>query len=159
MHQAPALAFQVGRSRVHAYLLIALAGMGALTGALWLHPFDEAGWPQALFWSTFLLLLAVAFRQWLRWPSGELVWDGLVWHWQGTGPWAAEKGQGALRHHLDWQTGLLLSLQPEACPRIWLWAQRSDDALRWAALRRAVFAPTRLAESTPNDDAGQAINP
>ena len=156
MHQAPALAFEVARSRVHGYLLIALAGLGALTGAAWLHPFDAAGWRQALFLVTFLFFLVIATRQWLSWPSGELVWDGLVWHWQGTGPWAAERGQGTLRHHLDWQSGLLLSLQPEAGERVWLWAQRGDDGPQWAALRRAVFAPVRWGESSPNVDAGPA---
>ena len=159
MHQAPALAFQVRRSRAHGYLLLALAGSGALTGVLWLHPFEAAGWRQALFLSTFLFLLSIAFRQWLRWPSGELVWDGLAWHWQGKGPWVADKGQGALRCHLDWQSGLLLSLQAEAGPRIWLWAQRGDDSLNWTALRRAVFAPPRLVELTPNVGAGKAATP
>ena len=156
MHQAPALAFQVGRSRIHGYLLIALASLGVLTGISWLNPLDAAGWRQALFFITFLIALAIAVRQWLRWPSGELVWDGLVWQWQGKGPWGADKGQGALRHHLDWQAGLLLSLQPEAGPRIWLWAQRGDDSLHWAALRRAVFAPPRLVELNTNGDASQA---
>ncbi len=157
MHQAPVLAFQVGRSRVHGYLLIASAGLGAVTAALWLHPLDAAGWRQALFLITFLFFLAIAFRQWLRWPKGQLVWDGSVWHWQGKGPWAAEQCQGTLRRHLDWQSDLLLSLQPEAGRRIWLWAQRCDDALQWAALRRAVFAPARSVQPTPNGDVGQAL--
>ena len=69
MHQAPALAFEVARSRVHGYLLIALAGLGALTGAAWLHPFDAAGWRQALFLVTFLFFLVIATRQWLRWRA------------------------------------------------------------------------------------------
>ena len=56
------------------------------------------------------------------------------------------------------QVGLLLSLQPDSGKRIWLWAQFCDDAQQWAALRRAVYAPARSAEPTPNDDAGQAVN-
>ena len=158
MHQAPALAFQVGRSPVHGYLLIGLAGISSMTGVLWLLPIDDAGWRQALFFVSLLLVLGIAVRQWQRWPSGELVWDGAVWRWQGTGLWATEQYHGLLRPQLDWQAGLLLSLQPDSGKRIWLWAQCCDDAQQWAALRRAVFAPARSAEPTPNDDAGQAVN-
>jgi len=157
MHQAPALAFQVGRSRIHGYLLIALASLGVLTGISWLNPLDAAGWRQALFLITFLIALAIAVRQWLRWPSGELVWDGLVWRWRGRALWAVEQSQGVLQHHLDWQSGLLLSLRSETGKRIWLWAQRGDNTQQWAALRRAVFAPARWAEPAPYGDAGQAV--
>ena len=158
MHQAPALAFQVGRSAVHGYLLIGLAGVSLMTGVLWLLPIDDAGWRQALFFVSWLLVLGIAVRQWQHWPSGELIWDGAAWRWQGTGLWATEQCHGLLRPQLDWQVGLLLSLQPDSGKRIWLWAQCCDDAQQWAALRRAVFAPVRSAEPTPNDDAGQAVN-
>jgi FtsH-binding integral membrane protein len=76
MHQAPALAFQVGRSRIHGYLLIALASLGVLTGISWLNPLDAAGWRQALFFITFLIALAIAVRQWLRWP---MAWPSVAW--------------------------------------------------------------------------------
>ena len=159
MHEAPALAFQVGRSRAHGFLLILLAGLGLLAGVSWLYPLDAVGWRQALFGITFLILLVIAVRQWLHWPSGELMWDGHVWRWRGMSQWAMDRVQGALQHHLDWQTGLLLSLRSESGKRIWLWAERGDDSQQWEVLRRAVFAPRRLTEPTSDSDAGQALLP
>lgn len=87
------------------------------------------------------------------------MWDGHVWRWRGMSQWAMDRVQGALQHHLDWQTGLLLSLRSESGKRIWLWAERGDDSQQWEVLRRAVFAPRRLTEPTSDSDAGQALLP
>ncbi len=137
MHSAPAVRYPVGRSRWHGLLLLGLSGLGLLTFILWTLSLDIPGWRQGLFVLLFVPAVALAWRQWWRWPSGVLVWDGSIWHWLG--PTRARTG--ILRPHVDVQFGMLLSLR-EGTGRVqWVWAQRGVDHWHWLDLRRAVYAP------------------
>ncbi len=137
MHSAPAVRYPVGRSRWHGLLLLGLSGLGLLTFILWTLSLDIPGWRQGLFVLLFVPAVALAWRQWWRWPSGVLVWDGSIWHWLG--PTRARTG--ILRPHVDVQFGLLLSLRDGPGRVQWVWAQRGVDHWHWLDLRRAVYAP------------------
>ena len=137
MHSAPAVRYPVGRSRWHGLLLLGLSGLGLLAFILWTLSFDTPSWRQGLFVLLFVPAVALAWRQWWRWPSGVLVWDGSIWHWLG--PTRARTG--ILRPHVDVQFGLLLSLRDGPGRVQWVWAQRGVDHWHWLDLRRAVYAP------------------
>jgi len=137
MHSAPAVRYSVGRSRWHGLLLLGLSGVGLLAFILWTLSFDPPGWRQGLFVLLFVPAVALAWRQWWRWPSGVLVWDGSIWHWLGP----ARARTGILRPHVDVQFGLLLSLRDGPGRVQWVWAQRGVDHWHWLDLRRAVYAP------------------
>ena len=137
MHSAPAVRYPVGRSSWHGLLLLGLSGLGLLTFILWTLSLDTLVWRQGLFVLLFVPAVALAWRQWWRWPSGVLVWDGSIWHWLG--PTRARTG--ILRPHVDVQFGLLLSLRDGPGRVQWVWAQRGVDHWHWLDLRRAVYAP------------------
>lgn len=140
MHSAPAVSYPVGRSRFHGGLLLLITLTGLLVGLLWLAQADLAGWRQALFAITLLVLSLVATRAWLNAPRGQLEWDGLVWRWtrDKTSVYAD------LRVHFDFQVFLVLSLSsPSRHARIWLWPERHACVAQWDALRRAVFSQVK----------------
>ncbi|OYT91172.1 MAG: hypothetical protein CFE43_14500 [Burkholderiales bacterium PBB3] len=67
----------------------------------------------------------------------HLHWDGAQWQWSGFAVSAC-----TLQQHLDFQTLMLVSLHHPSGPPVWLWLQRSAQALQWLALRRAVVHAT-----------------
>ena len=70
-------------------------------------------------------------------PNGNLHWNGAQWQWSGFAD-----GACVLQRHLDFQTGILVSLHAPKAQPVWLWLQRSQDPYQWLALRRAVVHTT-----------------
>jgi hypothetical protein len=147
MHNAPTVSYPVGRSHFQAGLLAFLIFMGLSVVLVWS---VEAvwGWRQGLLGLALGLSAVLAYQEWQRTPQGTLAWDGDIWHFT--------RGQhtvaGRVAVHLDFQFIVLLSLAPTKGPRLWLWAERSRDALLWVALRRAVFSrPVDSPAQTPDE--------
>lgn len=136
MHSAPAVSYPVGRSRFQGWL-IGLTGLGGvLLVLLWTNVADTVGWRQWLLGITVLGSCYLAGAVWWHSSSGSLRWDGQAWSWQ----MANASTSGMLTVHLDLQFVLLLSLRPSPDTRIWLWPERRSQAVRWNALRQAVFS-------------------
>jgi toxin CptA len=136
MHSAPAVSFPVGRSRFQGWLVGSIGLAGMITGLLWHHQSDTAGWRLWLYSIGLVGTCVAAAEAWRRSPRGSLRWDGQTWCWTGHG----RSATGVLTVHLDFQFGLLLSLRPETGARIWLWPERRAEVALWKALRRAAFA-------------------
>ena len=136
MHSAPAVSYPVGRSFFQGGLIGGAVLVGAVSGILWWLQADSVDWRHGLMLASLLLCCVLAGLSWLRSPVGSLRWDGQTWCWSG------EKVQanGYITMHLDAQSFLLLSLQPEVGPRIWLWPERRSVVSCWIDLRRAVFS-------------------
>jgi hypothetical protein len=143
MHNAPPVAYPMGRSSLQAGLLLAvwLSGAAALVLCALFAP--------ALGWRLWLLALAVcaggcmAVWGWRNSPVGLLHWDGQNWHWESP---AYQSGTPVRRLSvkMDFQRVLLLKLENQDHARLWLWAERKGMPERWLDLRRAVYAHQRL---------------
>ena len=144
MHSAPAVTYPVGRCRFHAGLLTGLLVMGAGVLAAWAYHTDAIGLRHgaaALLW---LVCAMVAGRLWWRSPTGSLTWEGQFWIWAGEGaPYPVALGMA-----LDSQKVLLLRLQVDDAPSLWVWLEQRRAPARWLACRRAVFGPTPPATAT-----------
>lgn len=143
MHNAPPVAYPLGRSSLQAGLLLAvwLAGAAALVLCVIYAP--------ALGGRIWLLALAVfaagcgAAWGWRNSPIGVLHWDAQCWHWESLAYRSGTPVQG-LSVALDFQRVLLLRLENQDHARFWLWAERGAMPERWLDLRRAVYAHQRL---------------
>jgi len=136
MHSAPAVSYPVGRSRFQGWLLVLTGLVGLLVGLIWSRQSDLAGWRQGLYVATLLGTCVMAVQAWRRSPCGSLRWDGQAWSWTERDISVC----AVLSVHLDLQFFLLLSLRTDTGSRIWLWPERRTMAVRWNALRRAVFS-------------------
>ncbi|MEI7535593.1 MAG: hypothetical protein WCJ76_00210 [Comamonadaceae bacterium] len=136
MHKAPAVAYPVGRSVLHGWLLGLSSLTGALAGWFWRIQASPDAWFQWLYAVVLLLASLAACRIWWRSPSGNLRWDGQAWKLN-----VLDRGLcGLVTVHLDLQGYLLLCLRSEDGGRSWLWLERRADAINWHALRGAVFS-------------------
>ena len=151
MHNAPAVSYPVGRSRLHGWLVLGLGLAAVLTGAWWLGQIDAVGWRQWLFVGVLLGASGAAAVAWHRSPRGILRWDGQSWHWIS----AVALTPAVLTVHLDGQFFLLLGLRSDAGNRLWVWPERRFDVTRWSALRRAVFSRA----AAPRDASAHAAVP
>ncbi len=143
MHNAPPVAYPLGRSSLQAGLLLAfwLAGAAALVLCVLFAP--------ALGWRLWLLVFGVfaagcvAAWGWKNSPLGVLHWDAQCWHWESP---AYQAGTPVRRLSvvLDFQRVLLLRLENQDHARLWLWAERMAMPERWLDLRRAVYAHQHL---------------
>ena len=101
----------------------------------------------------FCVLLAgfAAWRSWDRLPSGQLAWDGTVWHWE-----SPSYQTGSADHKLsviaDFQHRLLLRLENQAGASQWLWLEKKAMPERWMDLRRALYSPHRSSDPLPEHD-------
>ncbi|NMM13387.1 MAG: hypothetical protein HHJ17_07600 [Rhodoferax sp.] len=136
MHSAPAVSYPVGRSRFQGWLLVLTGLASVLVGLIWFRQSDLAGWRQGLYVATLLGTCVMAVQAWRRSPCGSLRWDGQAWSWTERDVSVC----AVLSVHLDLQFFLLLSLRTDTGSRIWLWPERRTMAVRWNALRRAVFS-------------------
>jgi hypothetical protein len=70
----------------------------------------------------------------------------------------ASPGRWAVVLQLDLQRWMAVSF-PEARPTVWLFVQRSEDAVRWLDLRRAVYSPATasLSEAAAQDVADATL--
>ncbi len=90
---------------------------------------------------------ALAWVGWKKVPSGQLAWDGEFWRWESLAYQAGVAGY-ELSVVADFQHTLLLRLQNPARAGLWLWAERKALPERWLDLRRAVYSPLKLADSS-----------
>ncbi len=150
MHNAPAVAFPVGRSHFQVWLMAASLGCVSLVVVGWSASVDAVGWPQGLACGLTVGITVAMLRSWWRAPQGQLIWDGRVW--KLALPAASMQVQPELV--LDWQAALLLRLgEPETNHLTWVWLERSACAPNWLALRRAVHDPASSSEQATPDAA------
>lgn len=157
MHSAPAVVYPVSRSGLEAALLCAAFALGAAQLALW-SAYARLGWPMLLGLLVWCASSLWAWRAWQKSPVGELIWDGQQWRFAAatarTSLLAAEPARSSNVHVLlDLQQHLLLHISIAGAGH-WFWLERTSQAERWLALRRAVAWCTSRS-SLPNS-AGEA---
>jgi len=153
MHNAPSVAYPVGRSRIWAGLAAGLWLAGAAVCALVLRAMDDlTGWRAMLLAAAVLAAGLGAATGWWCAAAGTLEWNGEGWtrHGHGHGhtvaagtPTVALDGQAFLL--LRWQAlpGAHMSAPGKAWRRQrreWLWLDRAQAPQRWDGLRRAVYS-------------------
>lgn len=87
--------------------------------------------------------LIFVFLDWMKTPSGHLIFDGRRWAWQfADAPTDPDDHQFfAVSLALDFQMIMLVRfVASHAGPRF-LWLQRSTDPTRWHTIRCALHAP------------------
>jgi toxin CptA len=139
-HNAPPVAYPLGRSPFLGRLLLGLWLAGLFSVLLWWNVTRQLDWRMALAGFSVLLAGLAARTSWDKLPSGQLAWDGEVWRWESAG-----YQTGAAEHDLsviaDFQQSLLLRLENPARASLWLWVEQSAMPERWLDLRRAVYSP------------------
>jgi len=145
MHNAPAVTYPVGRSHFQAWLTLALLLPAAAVVGLWFFLADRLDWRQALAAGIWLACAGLALHSLRRPCLGILRWDGQNWHWDSSGMVLA----GSVVPRLDWQAGVLLEFRSPSHRVRWLWLERDQQALRWDALRRALWAHGRAGAPLP----------
>ena len=143
-HNAPPVAYPLGRPVFLLRLLLALWLAGLLSVLMW------SARAHLQLGAVALALIAVLGAgltvrvSWKNLPCGQLAWDGDTWNWESTGCHAA-----SALHELsviaDLQSRLLLRFENQTGKGLWLWADRSSLPKRWLDLRRAVYSPHRSA--------------
>jgi hypothetical protein len=140
LHNAPAVAYPVGRSVLYNSMLVLMLGLGMAALSIWLWHADEI---QAIHYAVVcldVLLWLWAVQAWRRLPQGLLRWDGAVW--------TLHTGQRVqtvqVQVVLDAQSHVLLCLRPVGPTgmAVWVWPSANKQADRWLALRHALFAPS-----------------
>lgn len=156
MNSAPAVQYPVGRSTFQGYFLLFSSVVALLVAGLWLSTDVAMGAPQITFFIVLVIVFWLAGHAWRRTEVGLLAWGGESWSWS--------KGllsiNGRLSVHFDVQFLMILALQPEKGPTVWLWAERASDAVRWRALRRAVYAdeiPGSVVDPSHRSDKSEAL--
>ena len=140
MHNAPAVSFPVGRSRIQGWALGAAWVAGAAVCACWASVIDAAGWRYSLALAMPLVTGVLAWFGWQRQIGGSLHWDGICWQLE-TPPLASTASlMGQVAVHLDFQRFMLLSLRPDNDAVRWLWLDQCADVAHWQAFRRAVHS-------------------
>jgi toxin CptA len=142
MHRPPAVSFQVGRSRWHVCVLMALVLLAATgLGAMAWHAPVEFSWWSVWMQASLLVFAAVcAGRAWLRSPLGILRWDGECWSWEAS----RQTPLPGLRIVLDFQRVVLVSAQRTGLSPLFLWLEPmyGTPSPAWQALRRALVHAT-----------------
>jgi len=141
MHSAPAVSYPVRRSRFHALLLACVVAVGAATLVTWVMQADQWQGRHFVAWLAWLLSALMAAVGWWRAPQGVLQFVDGRWNWLGQGQSVAV----TVAVQIDLQHTLLVLTQDMLSKTRWLWLERRCQPLRWADLRRAVFAPPRKA--------------
>jgi hypothetical protein len=139
MHNAPSVAYPLGRSRFQGALLLGLWLAGALVTALWWLATPDAAWRFGLSAVTLLAAGMAAGLAWRNSPAGQLRWDGQDWCWESRGYPSGTRVR-SLSVALDFQRILLIRLENHDHATLWLWAQRAAMPERWLDLRRAVYS-------------------
>ena len=142
MHNAPPVAFPVGRFVWGRRVMLALGLLGGM-GLLW-HPhfpvLNVHLWALA-FWG--LLLLAAMWATRVdHWQTGMLVWTGEVWLWRD--PQDLE-WEVSLQVVLDTGSAMGLALTPQQTHRValkrFVWFSQEDLPMLWHGFRCAVYSP------------------
>lgn len=168
MHRAPSVSYPVGRLRFPFWIAAGVWGTSGLLLALWGWTVDPSAAVAAGAVLIWLVCGTAAAWGWQRAERGVLHWDGSAWHWEPDAgsvirPDAAPDSVARASRlaaadalalgvpgfpvcALDLQSHLWVRWTDSArtgrsAPAVrWLWLRRADDAERWPALRRALFA-------------------
>jgi hypothetical protein len=136
MHNAPAVSYPAGRSRLAGVGMFVAWLAGATGVAFWGLQVQVASSVIAAACAAAAAVGGAAWRGWLRSPVGTLAWDGESWTWS-----AGSKTQaGTPEVALDAQRLLLLRWSGAAGSVKWLWLERAGSPARWDDLRRAVYS-------------------
>lgn len=150
---APAVRYPYGRSQRVGRVIAALAMAGLACTAAWLQwggGNTGLGLKAAVGLGLWIVCVALAWRFWRRLPSGLVAWDGGRWELADGNPGQSRILSAAPQVHLDLQACMLLSARiADDGPHRWLWLEQRSDAALWTALRCAVFASVRSADSAP----------
>ena len=139
MHNAPAVSFPVGRSRIQPWFLLVAWLAGAAVCGYWAGLMDVTGWRRGLALALPVAVGLVALASWVasrREAVARLHWDGECWRLET----AAAARAASVAAHFDFQGFLLLCIRFEHGGVRWLWLEKSADVPLWHALRRAVHA-------------------
>ena len=150
---------------------------GAVVLAVWFysHRADAISWRDWLAAVTLLASAAGAVSFCKAGNSGQLVWDGELWHAEGmVSPRRPGLGirrlfkasvdsadaeiQVEVQVIFDAQVAMLLQLSQKECTPQWLWVTRSARPERWLDVRRAVHSPIRHAMPGGRKSALQALD-
>lgn len=156
MNSAPAVQYPVGRSTFQGCFLLASGVVALLVGGMWLRANVAFGGAQMTFVIVLVFVLSLAGHVWRQTEVGLLTWGGESWSWSKGLPSAKVR----LAIHFDVQILMILELQPEKGPSVWLWVERASDPVRWRALRRAVYAdgsPESVVRSSHRSDKSEAL--
>lgn len=151
MNKAPAVTYLVGPSVFQRGLAFMLFILGAVSicALLTQIPFSTWRWTLALTVLTVCALLA--WRHWRQNEQAKLTWDGQSWHLLGDG-----ETLGHVQVRMDWQVGMLLTLEVTGEPLRWLWLSQASSPQQWRDVRRAVWSPrtaNRPGPAAANDPA------
>ena len=136
MHQAPAVQWEVSRTRFQGMLLvILLLGVAGVYAAWWFQS-DETTWVLSLASVAAVLAGVLACRAGAGALSGSLRWDGQAWTWS---PMTGQARPGRPAVAIDLQFTMLVCWHSHGGGRCWFWLAQADDKARWRALRRALF--------------------
>jgi hypothetical protein len=147
MHNAPAVAYPVGRSALYAVVLLGLSLLGIFSTVLgwWEAPQRTIGWRQLALGGMWLSCTGFAAFSWWRSPQGTLRWDGHVWYWDDV--------PGGIQVGLDAQRMLWVrwTAQDERSRAVrWVCLESSRSPLQWMDLRRAVYSPGHVRSQPPS---------
>jgi toxin CptA len=135
MHRPPAATWRVMSAGL--LLRISVVAAASLCAVTLLAGYFMQGWGATALCLLLLLVICTlaAFRGLGRMPSGQLRWDGELWHWAD----GQHHAVNALVCVLDLQSCMLLRIQCEKRQGLWLWLEsHGQGAAQWGALRRAV---------------------
>ena len=150
-HNAPPVVYPLERLPFLGGLLLGLWLAGLCTVLLWWRAMQQFDARVAL--AIFFVLVAglAARSSWKRLPTGQLAWDGEVWHWESLG-YQTGAAEQKLSVVADFQHRMLLRLENQAGASLWLWLEINSMPERWLDIRRAVFSPHKLSAAVPRPD-------
>jgi hypothetical protein len=139
MHNAPPVAYPLGRSHFQGRVLAGLWMLGVLILACWWSAAPAFDWRIGVGVGALATAGLAAWLGWRNAPAGQLRWDGQVWRWESQG-YPSGTPVLTLSGALDLQRTLLLRLENHDHATLWLWAHRASLPERWLDLRRAVYS-------------------
>jgi ABC-type uncharacterized transport system permease subunit len=138
MFLPPAAAWNVDSRLLSRRVLAALVLAGALAGAFFC--LNQRFGTNAVVLIVALAVCALGAALACSKPAvGQLRWDAQRWHWTGEHNLAVTRVQCVL----DFQRMLLLHIDCESGPGMWLWLYSPTMDGPWRALRRAVVAASQ----------------
>ncbi|MES2190325.1 MAG: hypothetical protein V4454_09390 [Pseudomonadota bacterium] len=141
-HSAPPVVYPLGRSRFQACLLAGIWFAAACSVLFWFYSSQQADWRIYIAAMAMIASGLAAFVGWRRTAVGQLVWDGQLWRWEGSGhqPGMSEQYISVVA---DFQRLVLIRMENQAQKSMCMWCERAAFPERWLDFRRAVFSPGR----------------
>ena len=144
MHNAPSVAYPVGRCAFQRQLYVFFT---CVASAVWL-AWALSQEPGAALWFGACALAAAGVGGWraLRPTDVTLIWDGQVWCLHSASNQVDDQW-GVVEVCWDVQKALLLKWQPSSdtlsASMRWLWLGQTRLPAQWQEVRRALYARTR----------------